>query len=1261
MAERTIRVFISSPADVRPERLLAERVVHRLAREFSHHFQVQPLLWEREPLVANRHFQDPANIPRAADCDIVVVILWSRVGVPLPAEFVGAVSGRTHVTGTEWEFEDALAAARTRGRPALLFYRKDAQARQVVNLDDASAVQEQLEQRRAAEEFVARWFASDGGGFAHHRFADTALFEEMLETHLRAQLRALLTSGGAEAAAPIRWHHGSPFRGLQRFEPEHAQIFCGRGRARLELRERLVRQEAAGTAFVAVVGASGAGKSSLVRAGLIPDLMLPGMVGNVALCRLAAMRPAEQAGNPLGALADAILAALPELAALLYDSRRLAAMLAAAPEQAVFAIEQGLHQAGRNANPPLARHGEARLILLADQMEELFTDADAEPRARFAFTAALQALARSGLAWVIATLRSDYVDRLEAEPAMARLCDGAARHLVLPPDRGELGQIIRSPAREAGLRFETDPETGVGLDELLLDAAAGRPGTLPLLEFTLEQLWQGRTAAGVLTLAAYRELGGLEGAIGRRATEVLAALPAEVRAELPAVLRALVTVPPGGAGAATARDAPLASFPSGSPRRALIEAFQAPDARLLVTDERGTTVRVVHEALLTHWDRAAALVTEERADLELRARLEQEAARWRAAAPADQDSLLLRSGLPLSEAQDFAARRGDDLEPALRDYIARSTEADDAAQAARSAAERARIESEQAAELERLARAAEVQRLQAEASRRLAKRTRLAAGGLAILLIAAIALSVFAVRLGVLADRQRDRAEHSEAAARQAVNGLVFTLARGLRGRVGMPVDLTKTLLERADGVITAMRAEEPDDTGLQGLESAALGEFIETYIDQGDTAHALELALRAVALDRAMLAATPGDVTAQKNLANHLFALGRVYYRQSKQADALAVSQQALDATAPLLRQAPKSADWRRLRAKIQHQIGTILHEQNNDKAALVAFNAGLALDRALVAADPDDNEAMEGLANDETSVGDTLWYVGTPEESLRAYQAFKDVATKLAAHDPTNRVWQVSLALAQGRNGDAQQLLGNLPGAVAGHREALRTFQHLAAANPDDSKVQENMVLEAYWVAHGERYLGDLAHAEADEQNAANVQSALVARDPVNARWHFAMWQVLYLLGDIQTERGEFDAAAKSFAGAAASAHRLHELVPNDSGTRTTLYYVPRGDGRLQEARGDFRAAAASYRSAAALAEQALRDRPDNPDCQEETAAAEGHLAAMLLRLGDRSGARQHLDRALQLVAPLRNLVKGDPEWASDVGYIEAAAAQR
>jgi hypothetical protein len=240
MAEtRIVRVFVSSPSDVRPERLIAERVVKRLAREFMHHFQIDVMLWEREPLLATHHFQDLIVPPH--DTDIVVTVLWSRLGVPLPLEKYRGPISQGPVTGTEWEFEDAVAGYQQHGLPELLLYRK--RAKITVELGDRAKLEEQQYQTELVEEFMRRWFLGvDGKSFvaASWEFADATEFENLLDDHLRALLRKRLAKpGDIETPATITWHQGSPYRGLESFEIEHAPIFFGRMRARNDVRERL--------------------------------------------------------------------------------------------------------------------------------------------------------------------------------------------------------------------------------------------------------------------------------------------------------------------------------------------------------------------------------------------------------------------------------------------------------------------------------------------------------------------------------------------------------------------------------------------------------------------------------------------------------------------------------------------------------------------------------------------------------------------------------------------------------------------------------------------------------------------------------------------------------------------------------------------------------------------------------------------------------------------------------------------------------------
>ena len=120
-----LRIFVSSPADVPDERLRAGLIIDKLSQDYSRFFAIESYRWEHEAMLASGHFQDAIEPPSAFD--IVVLILWSRLGTPLPEktaerEYRG-IDGRAPVTGTEWEYEEALKVAREKGAPDLLAFR----------------------------------------------------------------------------------------------------------------------------------------------------------------------------------------------------------------------------------------------------------------------------------------------------------------------------------------------------------------------------------------------------------------------------------------------------------------------------------------------------------------------------------------------------------------------------------------------------------------------------------------------------------------------------------------------------------------------------------------------------------------------------------------------------------------------------------------------------------------------------------------------------------------------------------------------------------------------------------------------------------------------------------------------------------------------------------------------------------------------------------------------------------------------------------
>ena len=251
--------------------------------------------------------------------------------------FAGPLSGG-EVSGTEWEFEDALKSYRERNSPEILMYRKTAVS--LVGLGDTNAARERLDQKERLDRFVKKWLAEPDGSNpsrASWTFSDGAQFEEMLEDHLHA-LAARRVDGGASRDGERAGRN--PYRGLRSFELGDAAFFFGRSRARNELREILARRVEQGQAFVLVFGASGSGKSSLVKAGLLADLRLPGMIGRVALVRHAVLRPSDRGGRPIEALAAAMIQhvdALPELAhsSLDYTVDSFAALLRDAAVHAV--------------------------------------------------------------------------------------------------------------------------------------------------------------------------------------------------------------------------------------------------------------------------------------------------------------------------------------------------------------------------------------------------------------------------------------------------------------------------------------------------------------------------------------------------------------------------------------------------------------------------------------------------------------------------------------------------------------------------------------------------------------------------------------------------------------------------------------------------------------------------------------------------------------------------------------------------------------
>jgi energy-coupling factor transporter ATP-binding protein EcfA2 len=594
---RPIKIFISSPGDVTAERALAAKAVEGLnfKPRLRHHFHLLPLRWDDErvsiPMPANDSAQGAVNryLIKPSDCDLVVVILWSKMGTAV------TIDGEAYLSGTHYEFEDALrGAARNNGIPTVLVYRRDEEL--LISSKDPERQQKyaQLEQ---VENFFRGFNNPDGTiKIPYKKYEKPADFEKLLDGDLTAHLLYLLdhpplvqpTAVPIPIEAPPLWQ-GSPFPGLKDFTEEQAPIFFGRGRETDALAEKVTANR-----FVAVVGASGSGKSSLVRAGLIPRLREAGA------WHITRIVPGK---SPFDALAEALINTIPALRGdpieFAERAEKLAAILRQKPEN--LALRGALKNEKSKTN-------ESALIFV-DQFEELFTQTPENERAPFAAM-----LAHDDSLYVVITLRADFYHH--AIPYLEKaLREGT--FTLDKPDAFSLLEMITRPAERAGLAFER------GLPEQIVRDTGAEPGALALMAYALDELYHKDKKR--LTFDDYRALGGVQGAIGTRAENTFAALSGDDEAKerhMQRVFHELVRV--DERGTATRQRKPREGFGDD----ALVEAFIR--ARLLTTGEQegAAVVEVAHEALFRSWERLKRWIAEAQADLILLRQVEEAAVEW---------------------------------------------------------------------------------------------------------------------------------------------------------------------------------------------------------------------------------------------------------------------------------------------------------------------------------------------------------------------------------------------------------------------------------------------------------------------------------------------------------------------------------------------------------------------------------------------------------------------------------------------------------
>lgn len=625
-----LRLFLSSPGDVADERALARQVFDRLSYDplLRGQLMLEVVAWDQAgagvPMLANLSPQEAiaAGLPKPSECDIVVVIFWSRMGTPLSDEY-RKPDGTRYNSGTEWEYFEALQAAQGRDKPVILVYHRT--QKYLVDADEPDAAAK-LQQREHVRAFFASFRNPDGSPRqGYNPYATPEDFRQQLEFHVKAIIRPWLdrlsqleTAPAPEPAPPsLPLWEGSPFPGLRAFTPDDAPIFFGRGRETDELVHRLADSS---TRILVVVGASGSGKSSLIAAGLLPRLMDNAIEGskdwrlpsvspspNKERKQWAGLRftPGELGDNPLLALAVWLLPLLPDYA---MTAGKVAEQLEADPALLVQFAEAALQ----------GRPAWSELLMFVDQFEELFSVV--AERYRGPFIDMLVAAARAPRVRIVATMRAEFSHLCLEWPKLAAIL-GTAFFPLAAPRVSALFDMINGPAARAGLTFEER------LAARILDDTGTDSGALALLAFTLNELYETRTPDGLLTQSAYEAFGGVRGAIGRRAEATFKNLPGIPEEALRSMCRELIDV--DERGVVTRQRVARERLESFDASKRLVEAFT--EARLLIIDEgpQGRAmVEVAHEALVREWPRLKDWVSAVSEDLRRWRQVQTAAADW---------------------------------------------------------------------------------------------------------------------------------------------------------------------------------------------------------------------------------------------------------------------------------------------------------------------------------------------------------------------------------------------------------------------------------------------------------------------------------------------------------------------------------------------------------------------------------------------------------------------------------------------------------
>lgn len=910
------------------------------------------------------------------------------------------------------------------------------------------------------------------------------------------------------------WSDGSPYVGLAAFDAHHANVFFGRRRMQEKVLEAMRAQLDNGSRLVLLHGASGSGKTSLLRAGVIPKLMKPSDNDDlhalaVAHCDLASAQPGDVIRALATALATWTLGNRPVFPPQSIDEFKR--FLAETPHRIGDFIDEAFRH---NLDQKVAKKPFAHLLLVIDHGEKLVDSMSDDTSAQESFSRAIEALCESEHTLTTMVVRGDcYLKLQETLPDLIER-KGSDGHIdILRPSPGEIAEIIRYPAECARLDFEQDPDGGVYLDDQLIDDAKGKPDVLPLLQHTLRQLYELRDAeTGMLTFAAYRAMGGLEGAIAHRADEVFSALSPEARESLDYVLSKLFVIK---IDSEAIKRGGLSLDAFYAPARALINAFI--DARLFVS-EKGDQGRpcfgVAHEALLRRWPKALDWSRKNQRLLKARVDLKVAADRWHD--NGRRKDHLLNPGIPLIEANEIANEKGVSLSEEETDLIRQSN--------------RQRVFN--------------------------LRLRRIVIAGLVVLSVVSISMAMIAAESAADAELQRDYAAKS--------NTLVI-------GEIAdrMDANADSELIKKITGVaIEYCEGLDIESTGIDELISCsrAYRKLGEVQISQSDHRSALANIDRSVRLSEKALGKAPESIKTLTEAGEAESWRGIALRRAGDLNGAISAWQAYLRHTEKLVARHSTDPMSHLQMSYALTNLGLAEIELGHYKQALDLLSRSERLKKSPSARrDKKREDDAYELAVTSSFICNIYAKTGRLSEAKKCYlEQIVAVRTLLKARSDAND-WRRQLANFLRFHAESELDLGNPIEAKNSIDDAINQYRLLLSADPDNDDW-------ALYSAQAHLLAGEIARAKGDLASAQTyfrfVEQSASSRPKPSKPWTRLLVSAQFKLSRYGSNRPD----AKGMSAAIASFKALHHSDKSDKKTGLALaemlvshaeYYRSIGDG--------------------------------------------------------------------------------------------------